>query len=513
MAKSIMLMGTSSHVGKSILTTALCRIFHQQGKHVVPFKAQNMALNSYVTLDGREMGRAQVAQAEAAGLAPEVDMTPVLLKPTGNAQSQVVIMGEPVGNMSAREYHTGYSLKAWEAVEVSLDRLRAAYDLLVIEGAGSPAEINLKANDIVNMRVAKHLRAPVLLIADIDRGGALAALVGTLELLDAEERALVKGLVINKFRGDVSLLTPALDFLEKKTGKPVLGVIPHIDALGIDEEDSVSLDEQHYGDTAAFDGQLRIAVVRTPKLSNFTDFDALAHEPDVALYYVRTPEELGHPDLILLPGSKNTTEDLLHIRQVGLADAIRACVTAGTPLFGICGGYQMLGERISDPLHTESAHDAVEGLGYLPLTTTFAARKHLRQVTADCAAFPFLGENISVHGMRGYEIHMGDTRFAEEVCRPFRIVRAGNTEASVLDGAVSADGGVVGTYIHGIFDDDHFRRAVLNRLRARRGMEELPIQYRCGAEKEHAYDRLAATVQRSLDMDKLAAIIAAGDAR
>ena len=341
MAKSIMLMGTSSHVGKSILTTALCRIFHQQGKRVVPFKAQNMALNSYVTLDGREMGRAQVAQAEAAGLAPEVDMNPVLLKPTGNAQSQVVIMGEPVGNMSAREYHTGYSLKAWEAVEVSLDRLRAAYDLLVIEGAGSPAEINLKANDIVNMRVAKHLRAPVLLIADIDRGGALASLVGTLELLDAEERALVKGLVINKFRGDVSLLTPALDFLEQKTGKPVLGVIPHIDALGIDEEDSVSLDEQHYGDTAAFDGQLRIAVIRTPKLSNFTDFDALAHEPDVALYYVRTPEELGHPDLILLPGSKNTTEDLLHIRQVGLADAIRTCVTAGTPPFGICGGYQM----------------------------------------------------------------------------------------------------------------------------------------------------------------------------
>ena len=440
MAKSIMLMGTSSHVGKSILTTALCRIFHQQGKRVVPFKAQNMALNSYVTLDGREMGRAQVAQAEAAGLAPEVDMNPVLLKPTGNAQSQVVIMGEPVGNMSAREYHTGYSLKAWEAVEVSLDRLRAAYDLLVIEGAGSPAEINLKANDI-------------------------------------------------------------------------LGVIPHIDALGIDEEDSVSLDEQHYGDMAAFDGQLRIAVIRTPKLSNFTDFDALAHEPDVALYYVRTPEELGHPDLILLPGSKNTTEDLLHIRQVGLADAIRTCVTAGTPLFGICGGYQMLGERISDPLHTESEHDVVEGLGYLPLTTTFAARKHLRQVTADCAAFPFLGENISVHGMRGYEIHMGDTTFAEEVCRPFRIVRAGNAEESVWDGAVSADGRIAGTYIHGIFDDDHFRRAMLNRLRARRGMEELPLQYRYGAEKEHAYDRLAATVQRSLDMDKLAAIIAAGDAR
>jgi len=323
MAKSIMLMGTSSHVGKSILTTALCRIFRQEGCRAVPFKAQNMALNSYVTLDGREMGRAQVAQAEAAGLAPMVDMNPVLLKPTGNAQSQVIIMGEPVGNMSAREYHKGYSLKAWGAVEEALERLQEEYDMLVIEGAGSPAEINLKANDIVNMRVAKHLQAPVLLIADIDRGGALASLVGTLELLDEEERALVKGLVINKFRGDVTLLAPALTFLEEKTGKPVLGVVPHIEQLGIDEEDSVSLDEKHYGDAAAGADQLRIAVIRTPKLSNFTDFDALANEPDAALYYVSAPAELGTPDLILLPGSKNTTEDLLYIRESGLEAAIR----------------------------------------------------------------------------------------------------------------------------------------------------------------------------------------------
>mgnify|MGYP000922079311 FL=1 len=503
MAKSIMLMGTSSHVGKSILTTALCRIFRQEGRRVVPFKAQNMALNSYVTLDGREMGRAQVAQAEAAGLAPMVDMNPVLLKPTGNSQSQVVIMGEPVGNMSAREYHKGYSLKAWGAVEEALDRLRAEYDLLVIEGAGSPAEINLKANDIVNMRVAKHLQAPVLLIADIDRGGALASLIGTLELLDAEERALIKGLVINKFRGDVTLLTPALDFLEKKTGKPVLGVVPHIEQLGIDEEDSVSLDEKRYGYTSARDDQLKIAVIRTPKLSNFTDFDALAGEPDVALYYVTTPDELGSPDLILLPGSKNTTEDLLYIRETGLETAIRERVTAGTPLFGICGGYQMLGKVVRDPLHTESEHDETAGFGYLPSETTFAAQKRLRQVTAS-ADFSFLGAHISGRNLLGYEIHMGQTDFLEKPFRPFQIAQEDNF---VSDGAVSSDGFVIGTYIHGIFDDDDFRRSLLNRLRVQRGWSEIPVQYRYREEKERAYDRLAETVRASLDMEKLQAIL------
>ena len=503
MAKSIMLMGTSSHVGKSILTTALCRIFHQEGRRTVPFKAQNMALNSYVTLDGREMGRAQVAQAEAAGLAPMVDMNPVLLKPTGNAQSQVVIMGEPVGNMSAREYHKGYSLKAWGAVEEALARLREEYDLLVIEGAGSPAEINLKANDIVNMRVAKHLQAPVLLIADIDRGGALASLVGTLELLDEEERALVKGLVINKFRGDVTLLTPALDFLEEKTGKPVLGVVPHIEQLGIDEEDSVSLDEKNYGDGGAGKDQLRIAVIRTPKLSNFTDFDALSNEPDVALYYVTTPGELGIPDLILLPGSKNTTEDLLYIRETGLEAAVRERVAAGTPLFGICGGYQMLGRVVRDPLHTESEHDEIPGFGYLPIETTFAAQKRLRQVTAS-AAFNFLGVHISGKNLLGYEIHMGQTDFLEKTLRPFHIAQE---DAFVADGAVSADGLVIGTYIHGIFDDDDFRRSLLNRLRVQRGWAEMPVQYRYREAKERAYDRLAETVRASLDMEKLREIV------
>ena len=344
MANYIMMMGTSSHVGKSILTTALCRILYRKGRRVVPFKAQNMALNSYVTREGYEMGRAQVAQAEAAGLEPMVDMNPVLLKPTGNAQSQVIIMGRPVGNMSAREYHKGYSLKAFGAVKDALDRLDRDYDTIVIEGAGSPAEINLKANDIVNMRVAKHLQAPVLLIADIDRGGALASLVGTLELLDEEERALVKGLVTNKFRGDVTLLTPAIDFLEEKTGKPVLGVVPHIEQMGIDDEDSVSLQEKM---TVPMDGDVKIAVIQTPKISNFTDFDALGSERDVSLYYVQDRESLGQPDIIMLPGSKNTTEDMLYLESSGLADLIKAHAAAGKPVIGICGGYQMLGDRKS----------------------------------------------------------------------------------------------------------------------------------------------------------------------
>ena len=330
-----MLQGTSSHVGKSILTTALCRIFYRMGRQVVPFKAQNMALNSYVTRQGLEMGRAQVAQAEAAGLEPDVDMNPVLLKPTGTSCSQVIINGMPLGNMSAWDYHTGYSLRAFTAVTEALERLKHQYDTIVIEGAGSPAEVNLRDHDIVNMRVAKYLRAPVLLVADIDRGGSLAALVGTLELLEPEERNLVKGLIINKFRGDISLFTPAVDFLEQKTGKPVLGVIPFIEQLGIDEEDSVSLDDKP---RAPRTGDVQIAVIQMPKISNFTDFDSLSDEPDVSLYYVRTAAELGHPDVILLPGSKNTTEDLRWLYASGLAGAVLQLVKDGTPVIGICGG-------------------------------------------------------------------------------------------------------------------------------------------------------------------------------
>ena len=503
--ESIMLMGTSSHVGKSILTTALCRIFYREGRCVVPFKAQNMALNSYVTKDGLEMGRAQVAQAEAAGLEPMVDMNPVLLKPTGNSRSQVILAGRSIGTMSAREYHAGYSLEAFGEVKAALARLQQRFDTIVVEGAGSPAEVNLKSHDIVNMRVAKYLQAPVLLIADIDRGGALASLVGTLELLDEEERALVKGLVINKFRGDVSLFTPAIDFLEEKTGKPVLGIVPYIEDMGIDDEDSVSLEERK--EKQEKKAEIRIAVIELPKLSNFTDFDALADEPDVEVTYVRRPEELGSPDLIILPGSKNTTEDLLFVRESGLETAIRTRIEAGTPLIGICGGYQMLGEAIADPHRVESEHDEVKGLGYLPMKTTFAEQKHTRQVTADCPGMEFFGCTLLGRGMAGYEIHMGETEFTAPVRHPFYI-HGDKGETSRWDGALREDGLVFGTYIHGLFDDDAFRRQLINTLRIQKGLPPLAIQRNRRQQKERAYEHLADVVESALDMEKVRAIMA-----
>lgn len=502
MANYIMMMGTSSHVGKSILATAMCRILYRKGKRVVPFKAQNMALNSYVTRDGDEMGRAQVAQAEAAGMEPMVDMNPVLLKPTGNAASQVIIMGKPVGNMSAREYHRGYSLKAFEAVKEALGRLDKEYDTIVIEGAGSPAEINLKANDIVNMRVAKYLKAPVLLIADIDRGGALASLVGTLELLDEDERALVKGLIINKFRGDVTLLTPAIEFLEQKTGKPVLGVVPHIEQMGIDDEDSVSLDDKHA--VAAEDADVRIAVIQTPKISNFTDFDALAHEKDVALYYVKSVADLGEPDIIMLPGSKNTTEDMLYLRKSGLADKILAHAGGGKAVIGICGGYQMLGEVIKDPQHTESQHDEVAGLGLLGMETVFASEKLTSQVVAQCRDLAFMGQSIAADNLRGYEIHMGHTEFTRAMdTHPFTICQRRGADCESVEGTANEAGNIFGTYIHGVFDNDAFRRSVLNAVRQKKGLAPLANTRNVMAEKQQAYEHLADVVEEALDMEKL----------
>ena len=501
MAKKIMCMGTSSHVGKSILATALCRIFYRQGQRVVPFKAQNMALNSYVTKDGGEMGRAQVAQAEAAGLEPMVDMNPVLLKPTGNSCSQVIINGKPVGNMSAREYHKGYSLKAFGAVKEALARLDKVFETIVIEGAGSPAEVNLKANDIVNMRVAKYLKAPVLLIADIDRGGALASLVGTLELLDDDERELVKGLIINKFRGDVTLLTPAVEFLEKKTGKPVLGIVPHIEKMGIDDEDSVSLQEK----TAVMaNSDINIAVIQLPKISNFTDFDALSGEPDAGVYYVKGVADVGQPDLIILPGSKNTIEDMKYLEESGLAAAIKALHKKGVAIAGVCGGYQLLGEEIHDPYHTESDSDMIYGLGLLGMKTVFEAEKLTSQVIASCRDLSFLGQLISADGLRGYEIHMGKTEFTRPDDRhPFVINERRNEPCQETEGTASADGLVFGTYIHGIFDNDSLRRSLLNALRVRKGLQPISSMRNVLAEKQQAYERLADIVEQHLDMDKI----------
>ncbi|MDU5310162.1 MAG: cobyric acid synthase, partial [Dialister sp.] len=446
MAKKVMFQGTSSHVGKSILTTAFCRILTQDGYNTAPFKAQNMALNSYVTRSGGEMGRSTVAQAEAAGVEPIVQMNPVLLKPTGNSCSQVILLGKSVGNYSASDYQNKYSQQAWDSVKKSLDYMETHYDILVIEGAGSPAEVNLKKNDIVNMRIAKECQSPVFLIADIDRGGALASIVGTLELLDEEERKLVKGLVINKFRGDITLLEPALTFLEERTGIPVLGVIPYLDQLGIDDEDSVSLQDMPK-DSVMRD--IHIAVIQTPKISNFTDFDAFTHEPDVNVRFVQQGDLIGNPDVIILPGSKNTTEDLLYLKHHGYADEIKELADRGTPVIGICGGYQMLGEKVCDPLHVESDKDEVTGLDLLPYITTMQGEKNTYQVEFNCKNLPFLDMNFSAENLKGYEIHMGETVLTGSAQSLFNIVRRSNAPVDLQDGFINDKHHVFGTYCHG----------------------------------------------------------------
>lgn len=506
MAKKIMFQGTSSNVGKSILTTALCRIFYKKGWKVAPFKAQNMALNSYVTKWGDEIGRAQVAQAEAAGIDPIVQMNPVLLKPTGNQSSQVVLMGKPVGVFSAKEYHTNYSLTALDKIKESLDFLDNNYDLIVIEGAGSPAEVNLKNNDIVNMRIAKMTQSPVFLIADIDRGGAIASIVGTLALLEEEERDLVKGIVINKFRGDINLLKPALDFIESYTGKPVVGVIPSIENLDIDEEDSVALESK----VGAIRKDLQIAVIQTPKISNFTDFDALAYEPDVSLRYIKEGDLIGDVDMIILPGSKNTVADLKYLYDHGFVDQIKEKAQGGTPVMGICGGYQMMGLRIEDPDHVESALDGIDGLGLLPTSTSMKALKMTHQVNFDCLDKSILGKAFTGKNMKGYEIHMGDTTIINDempVKRAFTITSRSEEPISIEDGFIREDSLYLGTYIHGLFDNDSLRRHILNVLRERKGLAPLDEVFFYFEHKDKAYDRLAQIVEAHLHMDLIYSLL------
>ena len=504
MAKKIMFQGTSSNVGKSILCTALCRILYRMGYKTVPFKAQNMALNSYVTKWGDEIGRAQVAQAEAAGIDPIVQMNPVLLKPTGNQSSQVVLMGKPVGVYSAKEYHTHYSLTALDKVKESIAFLDENFEMIVIEGAGSPAEVNLKANDIVNMRIAKMTQAPVFLIADIDRGGAIASIVGTLELLEPEERDLIKGIIINKFRGDIKLLEPALTFIEEKTGKKVVGVIPAIENLDIDEEDSVALENKKNVGSK----DIQIAVIQTPKISNFTDFDALNYEPDVSVRFVGPGDIIGTPDLIILPGSKNTLADLTYLKNSGLADEIKDLAEKGTPVIGICGGNQMLGTAIYDPHHMEGDIEESEGLGLVNSTTTMKNQKTTHQVTFDVENLHFLNGTFSGSELVGYEIHMGDTKPNDDtVKRCFTITKRSETPITVVDGFIDGRHQVMGTYIHGVFDNDEFRRFIINQLRLRKGLEETPVVFHYFEHKNKAYNRLADIVEEHLDMDYIMSLL------
>lgn len=488
-AKALMVQGTGSHVGKSLITTALCRIFYQDGFKVAPFKAQNMSLNSCATPDGREIGRAQAVQAEACGIAPTSDMNPVLLKPMGDSGCQVVLRGRPYMNLSAKRY---YDLKEtlWKAVCESFERLRENYDVIVMEGAGSPAEVNLRENDIVNMRMAKHAEAPVLLIGDIDRGGVFAWIVGTLELLQDDERKLIKGILINKFRGDISLLRPGLKFLEERTGRPVVGVIPYINDLKVQEEDSVALEGFRKRDA-----EVKVAVVRLPRISNFTDFDPLLSEKDVSLRYVTSPEELEGADMIVIPGTKNTIYDLLFLKESGLSEKIIDKRKRGTMVIGICGGFQMLGKEIRDPYGVESERRAEPGLGLLDVETTFTREKATYRAKARALrGTPYLDEG---EVLEGYEIHMGDT---EAKTYLFELSRESGGKAH--DGASSEDGLVFGTYLHGIFDNVAFRRKLLNFVRRRKGLPELPsCDVSPELERQREYDRVAEVVRNSIDVD------------
>lgn len=478
-AKTLMIQGTASHVGKSVITAALCRLYARAGYRVAPFKSQNMSNNSYVTRDGGEIGRAQAFQAQAAGVEPHVDMNPILLKPAADTRAQVVLLGQPLSAMEVREYHD-FQRRAWRSVRAALRRLRQAYDLIVIEGAGSPAEVNLRGRDIVNMKVAKLADAPVLLVGDIERGGVFAALLGTLALLRLTERRRVCGLLINKFRGDPTLLDSGLAYLERKTRIPVLGVLPYVFGLPVDEEDAVVLARELPGRSMA---AIDFGVVHLPHIANATDFDALRQAPDVHVRYIEAATDFGEPDVVVLPGTKSTVADLEWLRRQGLAERLLAHARAGGWVIGVCGGYQMLGLEVRDPGGVESRRAAAAGLGLLPVVTVFEERKRLVQAEASC-----LLPGLEGAAVRGYEIHQGRTRATDGAAPAFRVTRLFDEATDQLDGAAT---GVAcfGTYLHGLFDHGAFRRAYLNRLREHKGMPALP---------PHAYDT------RPKDFDQLA---------
>ena len=501
MGNVLMVQGTASHVGKSVLVAALCRIFRQDGFRVAPFKAQNMSNNSYVTADGGEIGRAQAVQADAAGVEARVEMNPILLKPEADHTSQVVLLGRPVASTGAREYFASLKPRLWQAVQQSLDSLRQEYDIVVAEGAGSPAEINLKATEIVNMAVARYANAPVMLCGDIDRGGVFASLVGTMELLEPEERALVRAFIINKFRGDVSLLTDGLTWLEERTGVPVAGVVPYFRDIHVPEEDSVPLE---YAAPAPAAAVLDVAVVYLPHISNFDDFDPLAHHAGVSLRYADSPAALGTPDLVIIPGTKTTIPDLAWIKERGLAQAVRELHRNGTPVIGICGGYQMLGRTLSDPDHVESSLASMDGLGLLPIDTVFQGDKETHRIMGRIVESAGLLAGAAGLPVLGYEIHMGRTT-GEGVAAPVRIddrADAPVDAAGSLDGALNAAGSVLGTYVHGLFHNTELRRAMLKELARRKGVR-LPESPDSNGELDldRQYDRLADWVRSSLDMD------------
>lgn len=487
MAKVIMIQGTMSNAGKSFLVAGLCRIFKQDGWRVAPFKSQNMALNSFITKEGLEMGRAQVMQAEAAGIDPMVCMNPILLKPTNHTGSQVIVNGEVIGNMSARDYFA-YKKQLIPDIRKAFRKLEEYADIIVIEGAGSPAEINLKENDIVNMGLAQMLDAPVLLVGDIDRGGVFAQLLGTLMLLTEEERKRVKGLIINKFRGDKSILDPGITMLEEKGGVPVTGVVPYME-LALEDEDSL---------TGRFDrkkeGLIDIAVIHYPRISNFTDFNVFEQFPEVTVRYVTSISELHHPDLLFLPGSKNTMGDLKWMRQNGLEAAVKR-LAGEIPVFGICGGYQMLGETIADPDGVEEG-GSIRGMELLSVTTILQKEKRRCQTEGKLGQITGPLEGMSGKPFRGYEIHMGKTLSQEETGEDLPenqpVIRTG------------ANSNVYGSYVHGLFDQAQIARETVQALAKKKGVSLQDGQMEdYQSFKEKQYDKLADTLRLYLNMEEV----------
>jgi len=492
LTKTIMVQGTMSSAGKSLLAAGLCRIFHQDGLRTAPFKSQNMALNSFITADGLEMGRAQVVQAEAAGIAPDVRMNPVLLKPCSDRGSQVIVRGEAIGTMDAVTYYD-YRAGLKQVVLDSFQSLAAEYDVIVIEGAGSPAEINLNEDDIVNMGMAEMADAPVILAADIDRGGVFAQIYGTIMLLPPEQRRRIKGVVINKFRGDVDILRPGLSMIEELTGVPVIGVVPYL-PVDIDDEDSLS--EHQAGGVKPID----IAVIQFPRISNATDFTPLARMDSIRLRYVRKPTDLGRPDLIILPGTKSTMPDLLWMRQNGLEALVKKAADHGTPILGVCGGYQMLGQTLADPDETELG-GTLQGMGLLPVNTVFHPQKTRLQSTGCVCDLAAPYETLSGAALNGYQIHMGQTTRLDGAT-PFTRLSDGT-----LDGAVR--GNVCGTYLHGLFDGPLAERLTAMLLQ-RKGItpEESQNAILSAAEfHQTQYDILADALRSNLDMEAIYAIL------
>lgn len=496
MAKSIMIQGTMSNSGKSFITAGLCRIFKQDGYKVAPFKSQNMALNSFITKEGLEIGRAQAMQAQACRIEPTSDMNPILLKPTSDMGSQVIVGGEVMGNMKAMDYYAN-KRALFPAVMEAYHRLEQAYDIIVIEGAGSPAEINLKADDIVNMGMAKRAKAPVLLVGDIDRGGVFASLYGTVKLLEADEQAMIKGLIINKFRGDVEILRPGLRQMEELVDLPVLGVVP-MEFIDIDDEDSLSGRLLQ----TAVQGGLDVAVIRLPHISNFTDFSVFERLEGISLRYVNRREMLGNPDLIILPGTKNTMDDLSWLRQCGLEGAILRCHEKQTPVIGICGGFQMLGEILEDPFGVEHG-GSMRGMGLLNTKTIFEKAKTRTQTTGKVVAARGLFSELADMDVCGYEIHMGITKNLGG-CEPMILLDDGRTDA-----LANEDFSVFGSYLHGLFDDPAVVAALTAKMLAEKGMESAAA-IDMEAYREGQYDKLANLLRRSLDMDKIYEILEKG---